>query len=148
MTTAAVTTVAATTVAATTAAAAPSGPLHAVRLGAGPLRFAFCHGLFGRGRNWTSVARGLLPDASWLVDLPNHGRSPWTARVDYGDMADALTAWLAGLGPGEAAADLTLVGHSMGGQTAMLAALRRPDLVPRLAVVDSAPADIPAGGLA
>ena len=37
-----------------------------------------------------------------------------------------------------------VVGHSMGGKTAMALALARPDLVERLAVVDIAPA--PSGG--
>ncbi len=45
-------------------------------------------------------------------------------------------ATLAGLAPGER---WTVVGHSLGGKTAMLLALQHPDLVERLCVVDIAP---------
>ena len=39
----------------------------------------FLHGLFGQGKNWTSIAKALAPAArTLLVDLPNHGRSGWT----------------------------------------------------------------------
>ena len=56
-------------------------------------RVAFVHGLFGQGRNWTTVARRLADPAEGaghrvtLVDLPNHGHSPWTSSQDYGAMA-------------------------------------------------------------
>jgi pimeloyl-ACP methyl ester carboxylesterase len=93
-----------------------------------------CHGLFGQGRNWTQVAKA-LSDAYrvTLVDLPDHGRSPWTEAFSYAAMAERLVPVLA---DGEPA---TLVGHSMGGKTAMLATLARPELVDRLCVVDVAP---------
>ena len=48
----------------------------------------FVHGLFGQGKNWTTVAKGLADGHRvTLLDLPNHGHSPWTDRVDYLDMA-------------------------------------------------------------
>ncbi|MBE7323644.1 alpha/beta fold hydrolase [Nocardioides sp. Y6] len=94
----------------------------------------FCHGLFGQGRNWSTIGKALAQDhAVTLVDLPNHGRSPWTPTVDLEADADRLVAQL-GDGP-----PLTLVGHSMGGKVAMLAALRHPERVERLVVVDIAP---------
>ena len=53
--------------------------LHRTELGESGPRVVFCHGLFGQGKNWTSVAKALAPDhTSLLVDLPNHGRSAWT----------------------------------------------------------------------
>ena len=76
-----------------------------------------------------------------LVDLPNHGHSPWTDRVDYLDMAELLATELDHLGE-----PVTLVGHSMGGKVAMQLALRRPELLRALVVVDVAPADYPAKG--
>jgi pimeloyl-ACP methyl ester carboxylesterase len=113
-------------------------------VGDGPIRYVFCHGLFGRGRNWTGLARQLQPAASLLVDLPNHGESPWTDRFSYPEMAHSLAGLL---GETEAASgasrDLTLVGHSMGGRVAMLTALAYPELVRRLVVVDVAPAATP-----
>jgi pimeloyl-ACP methyl ester carboxylesterase len=80
----------------------------------------FVHGLFGQGKNWTTIAKGLADTHRvTLVDLPNHGHSPWTDRVDYLDMAELLAAELERLGE-----PVTLVGHSMGGKVAMQLALQ------------------------
>lgn len=102
----------------------------------------FLHGLFGQGRNWTTIAKGLA-DAHrvTLVDLPNHGHSPWTDRVHYLDMVQLLAGELAHLGE-----PVTLVGHSMGGKVAMQLALRRPELLRALVVVDIAPVEYPLQG--
>jgi pimeloyl-ACP methyl ester carboxylesterase len=108
---------------------------------AGP-RVVFVHGLFGQGRNWTTIAKGLAENHRvTLVDLPNHGHSPWTDRVDYADMAGLLAAELELLGE-----PVTLVGHSMGGKVAMTLALRRPELLRALVVVDIAPSIYPISG--
>ena len=96
----------------------------------------FCHGLFGQARNWNTVARALADDyRATAVDLPNHGRSAWTDRVDYRDMAAQVAALISPDDP------VALVGHSMGGKVAMALALEHPDLVERLCVVDIAPID-------
>lgn len=99
----------------------------------------FLHGLFGRGKNWTGIARALSEHdhTSVLFDLPDHGRSHWTESFDYVSMADEVAAELR-LRLGSAAA-VNLVGHSMGGKVAMLMALHHPELVKRLVVVDIAP---------
>jgi len=53
------------------------------------------HGLFGQGKNIQAIARALEPQfRSLLVDLPNHGASGSTERVDYAEMADAVAARL------------------------------------------------------
>jgi pimeloyl-ACP methyl ester carboxylesterase len=105
-------------------------------------RVVFVHGLFGQGRNWTTIAKGLA-DAHrvTLVDLPNHGHSPWTDRVHYLDMVEMLAAEIEHLGE-----PVTLVGHSMGGKVAMQLALRRPELLRALVVVDIAPVEYPPTG--
>jgi pimeloyl-ACP methyl ester carboxylesterase len=102
----------------------------------------FVHGLFGQGKNWTTIAKGLA-DAHrvTLLDLPNHGHSPWTDRIDYLDMAESVAAELEGLGE-----PVTLVGHSMGGKVAMQLALRRPELLRALVAVDIAPTVYPVRG--
>ena len=101
-------------------------------------RVVFLHGLFGRGRNFTRIAAGLEPEAqSLMVDLPNHGRSAWTEHFDYAQMADLVAAHLRG-GFAESG-PVDVVGHSMGGKVAMVLALRHPDLVRRLVVVDISP---------
>jgi pimeloyl-ACP methyl ester carboxylesterase len=108
---------------------------------AGP-RVVFVHGLFGQGKNWTTIAKGLADrHRVTLLDLPNHGHSPWTDRVDYLDMAELVAAELRELGE-----PVTLVGHSMGGKVAMQLALRHPELLRALAVVDVAPSDYPEFG--
>ncbi len=98
----------------------------------------FLHGLFGQGKNWTTLARQLSVEARvTLVDLPDHGRSGWSARFSYPDMADAIAERLADRsGAGEPVA---VIGHSMGGKVAMALALRHPHAVSRLGVVDIAP---------
>ena len=120
----------------------------AIRLAARTLgetgpRVVFVHGLFGQGRNWTTIARKLAEDGRrvTLLDLPNHGHSPWTDRVHYGDMAEFVAAEIEVLGD-----PVTLVGHSMGGKVAMQLALRRPELLRALVVVDVAPTDYPESG--
>src|SRR3954471_16270908 len=106
-------------------------------------RVVFVHGLFGQGKNWTTIARKLAEDGHrvTLLDLPNHGHSPWTDRDDYGDMAEFVAAEIAVLGP-----PVTLVGHLMGGKVAMQLALRWPELLRGLVVVDIAPTDYPETG--
>ncbi|MEJ5912845.1 alpha/beta fold hydrolase [Pseudokineococcus sp. 1T1Z-3] len=106
-------------------------------------RVVFVHGLFGQGKNWTSVARHLAhgPRRVTTLDLPDHGRSPRTERVDYLAMAQTLAAELEALGE-----PVLLVGHSMGGKVAMHLALGRPELLTGLVVVDIAPVEYPTSG--
>ncbi len=116
--------------------------LHARTLGEAGPRVVFVHGLFGQGKNWTTIAKGLSDrHRVTLLDLPNHGHSPWTERVDYLDMAGLVAAELESHGE-----PATIVGHSMGGKVAMQLALRRPELLDGLVVVDIAPVEYPVSG--
>lgn len=114
--------------------------LHSTLLGEQGDLVVFLHGLFGQGRNWTQVGKAIAGDATdphrvLLLDLPHHGRSPWSESFDYVAVADEVAASLE--------EPATLVGHSMGGKVAMLVALRRPELVQRLCVVDMSPVVYP-----
>lgn len=101
----------------------------------GPL-VAFCHGLFGQGKNWTTIAKAVAEDHRvLLIDMPHHGRSEWPDHFDYVDVADRVAGLFDESDP------VALVGHSMGGKAAMVLALRHPALVERLCVVDVAPTD-------
>jgi pimeloyl-ACP methyl ester carboxylesterase len=110
--------------------------LHTTDLGDRGSRVVFCHGLFGQGKNWTQVGKQLATDHRvTLVDMPHHGRSSWPEEFDYVDVADRVAQLL------DADDPVTLVGHSMGGKAAMVLALRHPELVARLCVVDMSPVD-------
>jgi len=90
------------------------------------------HGLYGSARNWGAIAKRLSKTRPVVaVDMRNHGASPWSDRHGYDDLAgDLLEALPQG-------ADL--LGHSMGGKAAMMAALTDPGKVRRLVVADIAP---------
>jgi pimeloyl-ACP methyl ester carboxylesterase len=108
--------------------------LHTTSYGESGSLVVFCHGLFGQGRNWTQVGKALADSHRvLLVDLPHHGRSPWSDHFDYLDVADQVASLFSADDP------VALVGHSLGGKVAMVAALRHPELVERLCVVDVAP---------
>jgi pimeloyl-ACP methyl ester carboxylesterase len=94
----------------------------------------FAHGLFGQGRNWNQIGKALADrHRVLLVDLPHHGRSPWDEGFDYLRVADQVSGLL------DADDPVALVGHSLGGKVAMVLALRHPELVERLCVVDVSP---------
>jgi pimeloyl-ACP methyl ester carboxylesterase len=121
----------------------PDVALHATAVGTSGPRVAFLHGLFGQGRNWTQIAKAVSgPDGTGarclLVDLPDHGRSPWTREFSYEAYAERVAATLEAAAPGE---PWVLVGHSLGGKVAMVTTLVRRDLVRSLVVVDIAPKD-------
>jgi pimeloyl-ACP methyl ester carboxylesterase len=108
--------------------------LHTRALGETGSRVVFLHGLFGQGRNWTQIGKALVDDHRvLLVDLPHHGRSSWDDGFDYPRVADQVAGLL------DADDPVALVGHSLGGKVAMVLALRHPELVERLCVVDVAP---------
>lgn len=69
------------------------------------------------------------------LDLPNHGRSLHTLQTDLPSMATAVADWLDAQGIQSA----SIVGHSLGGKTAMELALKLPDRVNNLVVIDIAP---------
>jgi esterase len=109
--------------------------LHVVAAGQGE-PIVLLHGLFGAARNLGVIQRALAPRFRVIaLDLRNHGTSPHAAEMDYPAMAADVLETLAQLD----ALPATLIGHSMGGKAAMLAALTRPDSVSRLLVADIAP---------
>lgn len=110
-------------------------PLAFREYGSGP-PLVILHGLFGSARNWQSMAERLAEQYRvFACDLRNHGDSPWAPTMSFAEMADDLEALIEekGLAPA------TVLGHSVGGKTAMLTALRHPEVVDALIVVDIAP---------
>ncbi len=96
---------------------------------------ALLHGWGAFKELWWSTLRALAPEyRAFAPDMPGHGASPLRDIDTMAGLADLIADFCA-------ARDLnaiTLVGHSMGGNIALELALRRPDLVQRLALVDAA----------
>ncbi len=98
------------------------------------------HGLFGTLDNWQTVAKQLAENHSvYILDQRNHGRSPHTDIHDYPSMAEDLRAFMESHWIYKA----HIIGHSMGGKTAMQFAVDFPDMVDKLVVVDIAPKAYP-----
>ncbi len=96
------------------------------------------HGMLGSSRNWQTTGRDLTKHYHvFALDARNHGKSPHDPVMTYEAMMDDLIAWL----DVQRIAKAVLVGHSMGGKTAMLLACRHPERVERLVVADIAPKD-------
>lgn len=117
-----------------------SGQLNTLSVGTAGPRVAFLHGLFGQGRNWSTIAKGLAGPSGedarcTLIDLPDHGRSPWTAGFSFEAYAASVASTLRAIDSGP----WVMVGHSLGGKVAMVLALTEPTLIDKLVVVDIAP---------
>jgi esterase len=94
------------------------------------------HGLFGSADNWFSIAKELEKDFTlYLVDQRNHGDSPHSEEWNYEVMVEDLKELI----DEEGLDKIYLMGHSMGGKTAMNFAVEYPERVDRLIVADIAP---------
>lgn len=94
------------------------------------------HGLFGSLENLNSIARALNEKYQVIsIDLPNHGRSYHSEHLSYEMIAGDID---------ELRKHLTIekwhiLGHSMGGKSAMQYALQHPKKVEKLIVADISP---------
>ena len=114
--------------------------LRTIRMGEGGVPVVLLHGLFGAASNWGRVQRRLAERGCVVaMDARNHGGSGHDPVVDYGTMAGDVIETLDAEGLGEVA----VVGHSMGGKTGMMMALRAPERVARMVVADIAPVVYP-----
>ena len=94
------------------------------------------HGLFGSLDNWQTVSRRLSAQFRVIAaDQRNHGHSPHSPEMNYPAMAGDVLELMQRLG----LSDACVLGHSMGGKTAMQLALLHPERVRKLVVVDIAP---------
>lgn len=98
---------------------------------------ALLHGLLGAGQNFGAVQKALAARGHRVLalDLRNHGASPHAPCMSYPAMAADVAETLRAHDAWPAA----VIGHSMGGKTAMALALAEPAAVSRLVVVDIAP---------
>lgn len=105
------------------------------KIGSGP-PLVILHGLFGSADNWYSISKELDTEFTiYLVDQRNHGDSPHSDEWNYQVMADDLLEML----DEEGLEKVYLMGHSMGGKTAMTFAVTNPERVERLIVADISP---------
>ncbi|MBE7640699.1 alpha/beta fold hydrolase [Salegentibacter sp. BLCTC] len=96
------------------------------------------HGFLGMSDNWKTIGNKLAEKKKiqvHLIDQRNHGKSPHTDAHSYELMAEDVSMYC----EQHALSNVILLGHSMGGKTAMLAAANYPELVKKLVVVDIAP---------
>jgi len=115
--------------------------LHAKIIGEG-MPFIILHGFLGMGDNWKTLAMRFskLGYQIHLVDQRNHGRSFHCVAFDYELLANDLKNYCVH----NSIEKCVLLGHSMGGKTAMLFTALYPDLIHKLIVVDIAPRFYPA----
>lgn len=92
------------------------------------------HGLFGMLDNWQTIAKALAESGYmvFLIDQRDHGKSPHTSDFNYQLLANDLLHfmeenWLY---------QSHLIGHSMGGKTAMQFAFEHGDKIEKLVVID------------
>ncbi|MCF8275231.1 MAG: alpha/beta fold hydrolase [Flavobacteriales bacterium] len=91
------------------------------------------HGLFGSLDNWFSLAKAFTDHHHvYLIDQRNHAQSPHSDTHTYDEMADDLFEFFSAHG----VKDAVLIGHSMGGKTAMKFAALHSELLEKLIIVD------------
>ncbi|HEY0031168.1 MAG TPA: alpha/beta fold hydrolase [Bacteroidia bacterium] len=95
------------------------------------------HGLFGQSDNWNSLAKQFSEQGFevYAVDQRNHGLSPHSDVWNY----KAMSADILELIKDNDLQNVILLGHSMGGKTAMQFAIDHPEYLDKLIVADIAP---------
>tara|TARA_B110000003_G_scaffold111447_1_gene114094 strand:+ start:36669 stop:37433 length:765 start_codon:yes stop_codon:yes gene_type:complete len=109
--------------------------LHSKILGEG-FPFLILHGYLGMGDNWKSLANRFGKNFQiHLIDQRNHGRSLHHDDFNYNHLTEDLLAYI----QYHKLKKIILLGHSMGGKTAMFFSVKFPNLVYKLIIVDISP---------
>lgn len=95
------------------------------------------HGFLGMSDNWKTMAMQFAADGFevHLLDLRNHGRSFHSEEFSYEVMAQDVYEYCIA----NNLEKVNILGHSMGGKTAMLFSVTHPELVEKLIVADIGP---------
>jgi pimeloyl-ACP methyl ester carboxylesterase len=114
----------------------PERVVSALRWGTTEPEIVLLHGGAQNAHTWDTVALALGRPLV-AIDLPGHGHSGWRADGAYtpNNLADDVGVAIRALAPNAA----VVVGMSLGGMTAMALAVRHPDLVRSLVMVDVTP---------
>jgi pimeloyl-ACP methyl ester carboxylesterase len=90
--------------------------------------------------NWATLGKRFAETREvHLVDLRNHGRSFHSEEMDYASMSEDIVNYMKQYN----LAGAILLGHSLGGKAVMECAVKHPELVDKLIVVDIAPKAYP-----
>ncbi len=110
--------------------------LHSNIIGEGK-PFLILHGFLGMSDNWKTLGKQYATQGYevHLVDQRNHGKSFHSDDFNY----DYLTEDIYNYCQHYKLSNIILLGHSMGGKTAMQVATKYPELVAKLIVADIAP---------
>ncbi|MGI9552328.1 MAG: alpha/beta fold hydrolase [Aurantibacter sp.] len=110
--------------------------LHSKVIGEGQPLFIL-HGFLGMSDNWKSLGAQYANEGFQvhLIDQRNHGKSFWSDDFNYDFLAQDLVEYIANHRLEKA----SVIGHSMGGKTAMQFACSYSELVEKLIVADIAP---------
>mgnify|MGYP001627122220 CR=1 FL=1 len=114
------------------------GRIHYIKFGSGPKNLVLVHGNFASARFFEPLI-DLIPKNEYTVyalDLPNFGFSQeLEGEVSIEKYADALGAFIEKL----SISNIILLGHSLGGAVAMGYAVKNPEKLQKLLLVDPAP---------
>jgi len=110
--------------------------LHANVFGEG-VPFLILHGFLGMGDNWKTLAKKISESGyqMHLIDQRNHGRSQHSDAFNYQLLASDLLEYC----DSNNLKDVILLGHSMGGKTAMFFSVNYPELLKKLIIADIGP---------
>jgi len=113
--------------------------LHSKILGSGQ-PFLILHGFLGMSDNWKTLGNKYAEDFEvHLIDQRNHGRSFHSNEFSYSLMVSDLKNYI----DHHQLEKCILLGHSMGGKTAMQFALSFPKIIDKLIIADIAPKTYP-----
>lgn len=94
------------------------------------------HGLFGSSDNWLTLGKKMAEKYKvYLVDQRNHGQSFHSDEFNYQVMSTDLNKFM----QQKEIASAHILGHSMGGKTAMQFAVEYPGKINKLIVADIGP---------
>lgn len=95
------------------------------------------HGFLGMSDNWKTIGQQFASDGLQvhLLDLRNHGRSFHSNEFSYELMVEDIFEYCKVNNLNK----ISILGHSMGGKTAMLFAVRYPEMIDKLIVADIGP---------
>ena len=111
--------------------------LHSNIIGTTGVDLIILHGFLGMGDNWKTHAKGLsaIGYKVHLIDQRNHGKSFWDDRFSYSLMTEDLVNYC----NINHLKNVLVLGHSMGGKTAMHLACYYPELIKAFIIADIAP---------